>query len=202
MKGIDGKSFGAGIIVGTLGITTAFGATGIRSAALSNTKLALQGNVLSLDKPLVSVTMEDEQIPSMYVPADEVFEKLGYQVCHDDGIIDLIPGSASLQGVAEKSSVQGNVVMDLSNHVDQKNIAESGSFQAESNQILTIIVTSDIKGGGVDLFLFDPNGKEQRITIGSSDMIQEIPLEKGTWQYNCSGMFKEGGNVRIIGTIK
>ena len=33
-------------------------------------------------------------------------------------------------------------------------------------------------------------------------MTKEIHLEKGTWQYNCSGMFKEGGIVRIVGTIK
>lgn len=61
---------------------------------------------------------------------------------------------------------------------------------------------SDIKGGSVALILFDPHGKEQRITIGATDTTKEITLEKGTWQYNCSGIFKDGGNVRIVGVIK
>ncbi len=202
MKKFDGKSFVAGVIVGTLGISTAFAATGIRSAVLSNTGITLRGASLLLERPLVSVVMEGEQTAGLYVPADEVFEKLGYGVSYDGekNILDLIPGGGS-QAV-NGGTAQGNVVMDLTNHEDQLNIAESGSFQAESDQILVISVTSDIKGGTVDLFLFDPTGKEQRITIGSSDMTKEIHLEKGTWQYNCSGMFKEGGIVRIVGTIK
>lgn len=199
---LDGKSFVAGIMVGTLGISTAFAATGIQSAVLSNTAITLRGTSLPLERPLVSVTMEGEQTADLYVPADEVFGKLGYGVSYDGEkhILDLIPGGGS-QAV-NGSSVQGNVVMDLANHENQLNIAESGSFQAENDQILVINVTSDIKGGTVDLFLFDPSGKEQRITIGSSDMTKEIHLEKGTWQYNCSGMFKEGGSVRITGSIK
>lgn len=87
-------------------------------------------------------------------------------------------------------------------YTNQKNIAESDSFQAENNQTLTLNITSDIKGGSVDLILFAPHGKEQRITISSTDTTKEITLEKGTWQYNCSGIFKDGGNVRIVGTIK
>ena len=76
--------------------------------------------------------------------------------------------------------------------------------QAEvtANQVLTLNITSTIKGGSVDLFLFDPNNKEQRITIGSADAAKEIALSKGIWQYNCSGMFNEGGNIRIVGTVK
>ena len=202
MKKFDVKSFVAGVIVGTLGISTAFASTGIRSAILSDTAITLGGAPLSLGKSLVSITMEGEQNAGLYVPADEVFEKLGYGVSYDKekNILDLIPGSSS-QAITD-GNVQGNVVMDLANHPNQLNIAESGSFQAESDQILVISVTSNIKGGTIDLFLFDPNRKEQHITIGSSDMTKEIRLEKGTWQYNCSGMFKEGGNVRIVGTIK
>ena len=94
------------------------------------------------------------------------------------------------------------VVFDLENHAGQRNIAESGSFQAEQNQTLVLTITSDIQDGTVNLFLFDPNGKEQRITISSGNLSKEIPLEKGTWQYNCSGVFKDGGNVKIVGTVK
>ena len=31
---------------------------------------------------------------------------------------------------------------------------------------------------------------------------KEIPLEKGKWQYNCSDIFQNGGNIKIVGTIK
>ena len=61
MKKFDGRSFVAGIVVGTLGITTAFGATSIRSASLSSRQITLKGVSLSLEKPLVEVTMDDEQ---------------------------------------------------------------------------------------------------------------------------------------------
>lgn len=84
----------------------------------------------------------------------------------------------------------------------KRNIAESGSFQAEDHQTLTLTITSDIKGGSVDFFLFDPNGNQQHITIGSADITKEIPLEKGIWQYNCSGLFQDGGNITVTGTIQ
>lgn len=204
MKKLDVKSFTAGMLVGTLGISTAFAAARISSANLSDTTITLNGIPIVFNKPLISVTVDDESSSSLYAPADEAFDKLGYQVCYDSekNLINLIPGNGNSQEVISSGSSEGNVVMNLANHANQLNIAESGSFQAESNQTLTISVTSDIKGGAVDLFLFDPSGNEQRITIESSNMIREIPLEKGTWQYNCSGIFKEGGNVRIVGTIK
>ncbi len=95
----------------------------------------------------------------------------------------------------------GNVVLKLHNQ-NSYNISESGSFQAENNQTLNLAILSNIKGGTVDLFLFDPNGKEQRVTIGSENTNKEITLSKGVWQYNCTGMFKDGGSIKITGTIK
>ncbi|MCL1996966.1 MAG: hypothetical protein FWG63_12220 [Defluviitaleaceae bacterium] len=56
-------------------------------------------------------------------------------------------------------------------------------------------------GGSVDLFLFDPSGREQRITIGVADTTREIPLSAGIWQYNGFGMFRSG-NISIVGTIE
>ena len=148
--------------------------------------------------------MDNEQNASLYVPADELFEKLGYTVNYDSAknTVNLVYGDNRSHEAAVGSISDGNVVMNLSNHTNQKNIAESGSFQAENNQTLTLNITSDIKGGSVALILFDPHGKEQRITIGATDTTTEITLEKGTWQYNCSGIFKDGGNVRIVGVIK
>ncbi len=71
-----------------------------------------------------------------------------------------------------------------------------------NGQTLILDIASYIKGGTVDLFLFAPDGTERRITIGSGNTTEEVALEKGTWQYNCSGLFKDGGNVRIVGTVR
>lgn len=204
MKKIDVKSLAAGIIIGTLGITTVFAATGIKSASLNNTKITLNGVSLPFSKSLISVTMDDEQNASLYVPANELFVNLGYAVNYDSekNTVDLIPDSNVSHETIDDIVSDGNVVINLANNTDQKNIAESGSFQAEDSQTLTLTIISDIKGGSIDLFLFDPNGKEQHITIGSANITKEISLEKGKWQYNCSGLFKDGGNVKIVGTIK
>lgn len=204
MKKFDVKSLVGGIIIGTLGITTVFAATGIKSTSLSNTTVTLNGTSLQLGKSLISVVMDNEHNASLYVPANELFEKLGYTVNYDDvnNTIDLISGNNGSHEMIGDIISAGNTVINLTNNTNQTNIAESGSFQAENNQILTLHITSDIKGGSVDLFLFDPNGREQRITIGSAEITKEIALEKGVWQYNCSGVFKDGGNIKIIGTIK
>lgn len=163
----------------------------------------LNGSTLLLNKSLISVTMDNEENASLYVPADELLEKLGYIINYDNekNTIDLITGNSS-QKVIDNTVSEGNVVINLANNASQKNIAESGSFQAAENQTLVLNIISDIKGGTVDLFLFDPNGKEQHITIGSSNLTKEIALEKGFWQYNCSGIFKDGGNIKIVGTIR
>lgn len=206
MKKLDVKSLAAGFILGTLGITTVFAATGIQSASLSDTKVTLNGAALPLGQPLISVIMENEESANLYVPANELLEKLGYTVHYDDAknTIYLVDGSGSqeVMDTTAAASPEGNIVLQLANHSNQKNISESGSFQAKDSQTLILTITSDIKGGSVNLFLFDPSGKEQCITIGSADMTKEVALEKGTWQYNCSGMFKDGGNVTIIGTIQ
>lgn len=204
MKKFDAKSFIAGVIAGMLGITTAFAATSIKSASLSSTQITLKGASLPLGRPLIEITMDDETISSLYVPAAEVFEQLGYGIYYDgtQNTMDLIPGKGSSHEILGDVISQGNVVMDLSNHTGQTNIAESGSFQAEQEQTLILTITSDIKGGSVDLFLFDPKGIQQRITIGSANVTKEIPLEQGIWQYNCSGVFKDGGKIEIVGTVK
>lgn len=204
MKKFDVKSLVAGIIIGSLGITTVFAATGIKSANLSNAKVTLNGVSLPLSKSLISVTMDNEQNASLYVPANELLINLGYIVDYDGekNTVNLIPHSNISHETVDNIVSDGNVVIDLANNTDQKNIAESGSFIAEDNQTLTLNIVSDIKNGSVDLFLFDPKGKEQCITFGSGNITKEITLEKGKWQYNCSGLFKDGGNVKIVGTIK
>lgn len=204
MKILDAKSFAAGLVTGTLGITTVFAATGIQSAVLSGTAMTLNGTPLPLDRSLVSVTMEQEPEAVLYAPAEELLAKLGYTLRYDkEGhTLEVLSDGSLPRETASAALPEGNVAINVASHAGQKNLAESGSFQAEDHQTLVLKVTSDIRGGSVDLFLFDPSGKEQRMTIESGDMTREIPLEKGTWQYNCSGLFKDGGSIRITGTIR
>lgn len=204
MKRVDLKSLVAGLVLGTMGITTVFASTGIKSAVLSNTTIMINGDSLPLNKSLISVTMDDEQDASLYVPVNELFEKLGYIIYYDsvNNTVDLVSENNSSHGDIADNTLGGNTVINLTNNTNQRNIAESGSFQAEKDQTLILNITSDIKGGTVELFLFDPSGKEHRITISSMDITKEIALEKGTWKYNCSGVFKDGGNVKIVGIIK
>lgn len=91
-------------------------------------------------------------------------------------------------------------VMNLSNN-GQYSITKSGSFKAEDGQVLTITVQSDIRDGSVDLFLFSPDSKEQRITLGGSDETKTIVLSAGKWSYNCTGFFKSG-NITLIGELR
>ena len=70
MKLFDLKSVAAGIIIGTFGVTTAFAAAAIQSAVPSGAKVTLDGSPLTLEKPLISVSMEGEQDTSLYTPAD------------------------------------------------------------------------------------------------------------------------------------
>lgn len=203
MKKLDIKSLAIGFIIGTVGITTAFAANGIKSADLSTAKVTLDGAAVPLTKPLVAVTADNETDPSLYMPVGELLEYLGYTVTWDGtkDTVHLVSNGSRPHEIIGNVVTDGNTVMNLSNK-NAFNISESGSFQAEDNQVLTLNITSTIKGGSVDLFLFDPNNKEQRITIGSADAAKEIALSKGIWQYNCSGMFNEGGNIRIVGTVK
>lgn len=203
MKKFDPKSIAFGFIIGTVGITTVFAANGIKSADISNAKVSLDGAVIPLNKPLVAVTKDNEENASLYMPVGELLEYLGYTVNWDgtENTVNLASNGNSSQGVTGNVVADGNTVINLSNK-NAFNISESGSFQAENNQVLALEIISSIKGGAVDLFLFDPNGTEQRITIGSSNTTKEITLSKGVWQYNCSGMFKEGGNIKIVGVIK
>lgn len=80
-------------------------------------------------------------------------------------------------------------------------ISTSSFFQAAEGQTLHLDVTTDITGGSVDFILFDPSGREQRITIGGADMTKEIALTEGTWAYTCVGKFTSG-SFQVVGTVQ
>lgn len=96
------------------------------------------------------------------------------------------------------SDAKGTVVINLNSN-GRKNLINSSSFKARAGQVLTLEIKSTINGS-VDLFLFSPSNKEQRITLGGNNDTKTVKLSEGTWAYNCTGFF-DSGNISIIGTI-
>jgi hypothetical protein len=201
MKKIDFKSLVIGFVIGTMGITTVFAANSIKSAAYVSTKVKINGTAVQLSNPLVSILRTGQRDTQLYAPVAELLASLGYSVEKDtkQNTINIIPKNSSTKENTSQVS-KGQVVINLKNR-SSHGITESGYFEAQDNQILTLRITTNIKDGTVDLFLFAPDGKEQRITIGSSDITNEIKLSRGVWAYNCMGMFKDGGNIQILGTV-
>ena len=124
MKKFDMKSFIAGIIIGTTGITTVFAASGIKSAHVSNMNVTLNGASFSLSKPLLSVTMENEQEEHVYAPVNELLVNLGYGVNYnaENNTIDFIPQNRIPQVNVDESRSNGNAVFNIANYTDQRNI--------------------------------------------------------------------------------
>ena len=187
MKKFNLKSLVIGLVIGSIGATTvvAADATLLFSRGAS---VRLDGAAVNLVNPLVKAN------DTLYVPAKELLEHLGYAVewDYERDVLNIISDNRALP--SERA-------IDLQNRASQRNISESGSFRAASGQTLTLDITSNITGGSVDLFLFNPAGVEQRITIWGNDTTKEIPLTEGVWQFNAFGIFR-GGSISIVGIIE
>ena len=108
-------------------------------------------------------------------------------------------GDSPDKTAAEVENNKGTVI-NLSNG-KRDSITRSGSFDAKDDQVLTLTIQSDIKGGSADITLFSPNHEEHRITITDSDVTKTIALSAGRWAYNCTGFF-ESGDITITGKIE
>jgi len=86
MKKFDVKSVAAGLIIGTLGITTAFAAGGIKSATYNAAKVTLDGNSVPLNESLVAIVQDGEEDAKLYMPVREMLEYLGYNVEFDSEV--------------------------------------------------------------------------------------------------------------------
>lgn len=80
MKKFDVKSLVVGLIIGMVGITTVFAASGIKSAVFSNAKITLDGHSVPLTKSLIAVVKDNEKDASLYMPVRELMEYIGYNV--------------------------------------------------------------------------------------------------------------------------
>lgn len=80
MKQFDLKSLFAGLIIGTIGVTTVFAATGIKSATFSNSKVHFNGQEIPLKNQLVAVVKEGSKDAQLYMPMRELLEYMQFNV--------------------------------------------------------------------------------------------------------------------------
>ena len=89
MKGTNSgfgiKGFIAGLLIGALGITSAFAAGGIKSAEYNANRILFNGKELDLKgRQLISIIGDDEVDTRNYMPVRGVLEALGYTVDWDE----------------------------------------------------------------------------------------------------------------------
>lgn len=77
------KWFVAGVMVGAIGLTTAFAAGSIKTATFNDNQVIYNGQALTLSQPMVSVVKEGEKNVSNYMPVRAVLEAMGYTVDWD-----------------------------------------------------------------------------------------------------------------------
>lgn len=78
------KSFFAGVIVATIGVSTVFAASGIKSALFNTNKVFYEGREIDITTtPMLSVIKEGETASSNYMPLRAVLEEMGYEVRWD-----------------------------------------------------------------------------------------------------------------------
>lgn len=80
MKKNSIKSFIAGIVIGSIGVTTVFAAGALKTAKFSTSKLTVDNFPIVLTNPLISAVKEGETDARLYAPIKEVFESIGYSV--------------------------------------------------------------------------------------------------------------------------
>lgn len=197
------KEFIAGLIIGSIGITSVFGASFIKSAEYKSYDISLNGEKISISEPFISVTDTNDSA-KVYMPVREILEALGYTVSLYDksNTINIVNDKSYYNIEQPPNNESNNVVIDLKNR-NTFNMAESGNFYAKDNQTLKLQIDANVINGSVDFTLFNPDGEEcDTIHITKMNETKTIELSKGRWAYNCTGMFRGGGECKIVGIIE
>lgn len=77
------KGVVTGIVIGVVGLTTAFAAGNIKSATFNENQVIYNGQALTLSQPMVSIVKEGEKNASNYMPVRAVLEAMGYTINWD-----------------------------------------------------------------------------------------------------------------------
>jgi len=81
MSGLNIKSFAFGLIVATIGLTTVFASTGIKSATFNENKVIFNGKELDIrSTQMISVIKDGESNVNNYMPVRTILEQMGYTV--------------------------------------------------------------------------------------------------------------------------
>ena len=68
MKKIDFKSLVVGFIIGIVGVTTVFAASGIKSTFLTDTKIFMKDTPVALSESPIMFVKEGSETPVTYIP--------------------------------------------------------------------------------------------------------------------------------------
>ena len=80
MKKLDIKSVLVGFIIATVGVSTVFASSGIRSAEFSSVKVYFYGVQVPISGQMVLITKNGESNAQMYMPVREVLEYMNFIV--------------------------------------------------------------------------------------------------------------------------
>ncbi len=80
MKKFDLKSLIVGVFIGTIGLSTVFAASNIKSATYSPSRVYLNGKEIPLKNSLVSIVKYGETNAQTYMPMRELLEFMNYVV--------------------------------------------------------------------------------------------------------------------------
>lgn len=197
------KQFIAGLIIGSISVTSVIAASNIKSTEYKNYDIALNGEKINISESFISIT-DNNNNAKIYMPVREVLESLGYTVSMYDksNTINIVNNKNYYNIIQNQNNKSNNVVIDLKNR-NTFSMTETGNFYAKDNQILKLQIDAELINGSVDFVLFSPDGEEyETINITKIQDTKIVELSKGTWIYNCSGMFRGGGYCTILGIIE
>lgn len=101
MKRFDIKSLAAGILIGTMGVSTAYAAGVIKTAEVSPSKVYFYNKQVPMKSPLISVTMEGSTDKQLYMPVKDILEYMNFKVniSDKDGSVNLTMNGFHADGI-------------------------------------------------------------------------------------------------------
>lgn len=155
MKKFDVKSVALGFIIGTIGITTAFAASGIKSATFNSSKVYFYGKEVPLKNQLVSIVKDGETNAQMYMPMRELLEYMNFIVewnANDSSINLTMKGNNGSYNGNSSNTYGGSYNYDPSklsqSEADEKGIAimdNSGTWGQQIEALLPYMTPAGVE---------------------------------------------------------
>lgn len=205
------KSFLAGALAATVGITTVFAAGGIKSAEFNSNKVFFNGNEISLSaQPMISLVKDGETAFSNYMPVRAVLEAMGYEVEWDEDVRAVNIKTKNAVDVVDvvdevkTSPIAGSWIAETDEYKIQYHFHEDGHYHAhteleEGSTFAdgTYAVSGNAVTISVEKRIVDCENEELKETL---DGISEIKFtfdfaEDGeSWNASVEGL----GNIKFV----